>query len=272
MKRLIFSILVIVLLFTFAGCEESVPTTTTQPAIFSLWNLTINPTEVAPNETVIISLSIENIGGSQGSTDVVFNINMTEEETKNITLAAGESKDVTFSVTRGDAGKYGVNVWLEESIGGATIGQFGSFTVMLPVSIKIETTTSTWIDWEEPYDINGIIEEKLANVGFKIISEVDKPYDALLSVIYEETKGAWYDPAGNGTNIHCSLELRDNIGNLLFEKEIYASTPESVILWEGESLYSKALDDFEDKVYFIYLGEVIATELGFDDFIVPEQD
>lgn len=87
----------------------------------SVSNLTISPTEVAPNETATISVSVANAGGSQGSYDVVLNINGVQEETRTVTLAAGASESVTFSVTRGDAGTYAV-----------TIGSLsGSFTVLL---------------------------------------------------------------------------------------------------------------------------------------------
>ena len=241
----IWFILVAVLIFTFAGCAE--------PAAFSLSNLTIEP-EVAANETVTISVSVTNTGGSQGSHDVVLEINGTEEETKSVTLAAGDSEDVTFMVTRGDAGTYAVT----------TEGLSGSFTVMLPISIKIETTATTWREGE-PFDIYSAIEEQLVNKGIKVVSEAGEPYDAILYSEYAETKGGSYTGGGYGTNIRCNLELRDNIGNLLFEKTISGGTPSFVTLYPGQTLYSKALDNFRGKLYFKYLGEVIATNFGVGD-------
>lgn len=271
MKPLILSILIVsVLLLAACSTEiEPTPTTTTESAVFYTSNLTIEPAEVAPNETVTISVSITNTGGGQGSHDVVLVINDEEEEIKSVTLAAGDSEDVTFSVTRGDAGIHRVRIeWFERDYD-ATISLYDSFTVMLPVSIKIEAIASTWRDGEEPYDIYSEIEAKLANVGFKVVSEVGEPYDALLSVEYEESFGGAYTRGGSGTNIRCNLKLFDNIGNLLFENEIYASSPDSVVLREGKSLYDNTLQIFEGTFYFKNLGEVIATKLGFGNLEMP---
>ena len=236
--------LLVILLVSVGGCIA-------EPAVFSLSNLTIEPAEVAPNETVTISVSVANTGGSQGSHDVVLYINGVEEETKSVTLSAGDSTNVTFSVTKGDTGTYSVTIE----------GLSGSFTVVLPISIKIEATTSTWRD-AEPYDIYGAIEEKLESFGFKVVSKAGEPYDAILFVEYEETKGGSYTGGGYGTNIRCSLELRDNTGNLLFEKVISASTSYFVI---GKTLYADALNNFKSKLYFKYLGEMIATGFGMGD-------
>jgi len=210
-----------------------------------LSNLTVNPTEVKPNETATISVSVANTGGSEGNHDVVLIING-ETEAKSVTLAAGDSEDVIFFVTRADAGLYTVHV-ANEPIKDMS----GSFTVFLPVSIKIEANASSWREGG-PHYIYGIIETKLSNAGIKVVSEASELYDAVLSVEYEETQGASYFGGGFGTNIHCSLELHDKIGNLLFERTISASTPSFVTLKQYETLDMKAWANFNDKVYFKY--------------------
>jgi len=145
-------------------------------------------------------------------------------------------------------------------------------TAMLPISIKIGAIASTWRDGEEPYDIYAAIGEILASTGIKVVSEVDEPYDALLFVEYEETKGINFNNTDFGTDIDCSLELRDKIGNLLFRININGGTKVSsaglLLLYENETLYSKAIDDFKDEVYLEYLGQIIATGFGFGD-VVP---
>ena len=125
MKRIVSSLLILVLLVgaIVLGCPA--------PAAFSISNLTIQPVEVVSppvepvevvsNETVIISVSVANTGGSQGSYNVVLNINGAQEEVESVTIAAGASESVTFSVTREDAGTYEVSV----------DGLSGSFTVLL---------------------------------------------------------------------------------------------------------------------------------------------
>jgi Tol biopolymer transport system component len=80
------------------------------PAAFSVSNLSIEPVEVLPNDVVTISVSVSNTGGSQGNHNVILNINGVQEETENVTLAAGASQTVTFNITREDAGTYAVTV------------------------------------------------------------------------------------------------------------------------------------------------------------------
>jgi hypothetical protein len=94
------------------------------PAAFSASNLSINPAEVKPNSTVNITLSVANTGGTEGSHSVVLKINGVKEAEKGVTLAAGESQKVSFSVTKAEAGSYSVTVE----------GLSGSFTVVAPAA------------------------------------------------------------------------------------------------------------------------------------------
>ena len=73
-------------------------------------NLSIQPAEVQPNETVAITVSVANTGGTEGSYIAVLKINGVKEVEKSITIAAGGSEIVTFSVTREEAGSYSVVV------------------------------------------------------------------------------------------------------------------------------------------------------------------
>ena len=79
-------------------------------ANFSASNLSIQPAEVQPNEAVTITLSVANTGDTEGSYNAVLKINGAEEAEKIITLAAGESQSVSFSVTKEKAGSYSVDV------------------------------------------------------------------------------------------------------------------------------------------------------------------
>jgi len=93
------------------------------PAAFSASNLSIQPSEVQPKEAVTITLSVANTGGMEGSYAVVLKINDVKEAEKDVTVAAGSSQSVSFSVTREKAGSYSV----------AVNGLSGSFTVKEPV-------------------------------------------------------------------------------------------------------------------------------------------
>jgi hypothetical protein len=237
---------------TTASPTPTTTTTTIEPATFTVSDLVIEPKEIAPNEPVSISVIVANTGGSQGSFDVELYIHGVKEETKTTTLTAGDDEVVSFSVTRRDAGTYSVAIY----------GQTGSFTVMLPVALKIEVTSKTWREGEEPFDIYSAIEEKLVNTGIKVVTETSESYDATFYIEYEETKGGEYSGGEFGTNIHCNLQLLDNSGTLLFERTIVASTSYYVI---GKTLYYDAITNFQNKVHFKYLGDFVGTGFGFGD-------
>lgn len=94
------------------------------PAAFSVTNLSIYPAEVQPNEVVAIRISVANTGGEFGSYKVTLKINGVKEADKSVTIAAGSSKTVSFSVTREEAGTYSVDV----------DGLSGSFAVVVLVT------------------------------------------------------------------------------------------------------------------------------------------
>jgi hypothetical protein len=136
-------------------------------------------------------------------------------------------------------------------------------TPELNIKIKIEATASTWRGGE-PYDIYDAIWQKLEEAGFEVVPEESTDYDAILLVDYKEEVGGKYVgfPGGYGTDITCNLILEDKAGSTLFEKKISATT--SSYVKEGD-LYSNAIANFEAKLYFKYLGEIIASKFGVSD-------
>ena len=139
-------------------------------------------------------------------------------------------------------------------------------TPKLNISIKIEATASTWMEGEQPYDIYSAIKQKLEDAGFEVVPQESTVYDATLVTDYSEDKGRGYSitgvgpTIGYGTNITCILKLDTKTQGLIFEKRISASTPS-----KSSALYWDAVDDFEDEVYFKYLGGFIATKFGVGD-------
>jgi TolB protein len=101
------------------------PPTPPVPAVFSVSDLTIRPAEVKPEQTVTITVSVSNTGGTEGDYLVVLKINGVEEMEKSITVAAGKSTEVSFSVAKADASSY--NVVVDELS--------GSFTVVPPIPL-----------------------------------------------------------------------------------------------------------------------------------------
>ncbi|MBA7563940.1 hypothetical protein ES708_05602 [subsurface metagenome] len=92
---------------------------TVKPAAFSSSMLDISPLEVNIGETVTISLLVNNTGGKSGSYTVSLKIDGVKEADKSVTVDAGDSETVSFSVTKEETGDYSVEV----------DGLKGSFTV-----------------------------------------------------------------------------------------------------------------------------------------------
>ena len=108
---------------TFAIIGVVTPPPLPVPAAFLVSNLSVRPMEVQPEETVTIAVLLANTGGMEGSYTVVLKINGVKEIEKSVTVAAGESQVISFSMAKEDAGTYSVLV----------DGLSGSFTVVVPV-------------------------------------------------------------------------------------------------------------------------------------------
>jgi len=70
------------------------------PAAFTVSNLTVEPEQIAPGEVVIITVSVANTGGMEGSYTAILEVNGVREETQSISIAAGGTKRVDFTVSR----------------------------------------------------------------------------------------------------------------------------------------------------------------------------
>ena len=100
---------------------------TPPPAVFAVSSLSISPATVNIGETVTISLVVTNTGGKSGSYIVTLDINGVKEADETVTVAAGDSQEVSFSVTKEDAGIYSV-----------TVAELtGSFTVVAPAAFSV---------------------------------------------------------------------------------------------------------------------------------------
>lgn len=80
------------------------------PASFTVTDLTVTPTEVEVSEEVTVSVTVTNIGGTEGSYTLALEINGTVEETETLSLTGGAFTTVGFRVTREDPGNYTVRV------------------------------------------------------------------------------------------------------------------------------------------------------------------
>lgn len=96
--------------FTAFATVGAAPPLLPAPAAFSVTGLSIQPVGVEPNEPVTITVSVANTGGTEDSYSVVLKINGVKEAEKSVTVAAGSSEDVSFSVTREEVDSYSVTV------------------------------------------------------------------------------------------------------------------------------------------------------------------
>jgi hypothetical protein len=135
-------------------------------------------------------------------------------------------------------------------------------TPKLNISIKIEATASTWREGKEPYDIYGAIKQNLEETGFEVVPQESTSYDARMVVDYAERKGASYTGGGHGTDIKCNITLYDKTQDVIFEKEIYGTSP---VITSNLNFYLNSLEIFNYQLYFRYLGEFIAVEFGTGD-------
>ena len=102
-----------------AVSEEHTFTTLTKAAAFTSSRLSISPSAVYIGETVAIGVLITNSGDAAGRYTETLKIDGVVEATKEITLDAGASEEVTFTTAKDVAGTYSVEVG----------GLSGSFTV-----------------------------------------------------------------------------------------------------------------------------------------------
>ena len=94
----------------------------------------VTPEKVRVGETVTITADVANTGEAEGSYSVVLKINGVVEATKEITVNAGFSKEVTFIISKDVAGTYSVEV----------DGLTGSFTVKPVVPKPINWAVIVW--------------------------------------------------------------------------------------------------------------------------------
>ena len=97
------------------------------PGLFSVSALQVSPEKIDAGEEVTITVDVANPGDVAGSLEVALKVNGVVEETKEVTVSAGETRMVTFTVTRDEAGVYNVEV----------DGQTGAFEVTVPSGAPI---------------------------------------------------------------------------------------------------------------------------------------
>ncbi|MFC1931565.1 helix-turn-helix domain-containing protein [Chloroflexota bacterium] len=91
----------------------------TSPAEFTVSNLMISPAQADIAQSVTVSADIANSGDLSGSYEVILKVNNEVESTQKLKMAGRTTEKVTFTVIKGAAGSYTVDI----------NGQTGTFTV-----------------------------------------------------------------------------------------------------------------------------------------------
>lgn len=119
----------------FAILAKIVPSPSPALAEFKLSEFAINPAQMEVGEPVTISAIVQNTGELEGSYTLTLKINGEIEQSTEITLAGGESRQVSFTVVKDEPGTYAI----------AVDGLTGEFIVLAPASSPPWVSTYWWV-------------------------------------------------------------------------------------------------------------------------------
>lgn len=80
------------------------------PAVFNVADLVVSPQSVISGESVTISVWVPNTGGKEGIYNVILKVNNAKEDELSVTVPAGSTRQVIFTLLKEDAGSYIVDV------------------------------------------------------------------------------------------------------------------------------------------------------------------
>jgi len=86
------------------------PTAPASTGAFSTSDLTVSPASVKAGDMATVSVRVVNGGSAEASKTVILKINDQDEAQKNVTLAPGASKVVSFNVSKSAPGNYKVSI------------------------------------------------------------------------------------------------------------------------------------------------------------------
>ncbi|GAG14648.1 unnamed protein product, partial [marine sediment metagenome] len=81
-----------------------------RPAEFVISDLTLDPSEIEPGETVQISAKIANIGETTGTHTIELKIDGNTFETETVTLPGGSEQRLAYTISSEEEGTHTVNI------------------------------------------------------------------------------------------------------------------------------------------------------------------
>ena len=133
-KRLLQALLIGLIIFSVSGCTTPVePAEFTEPAEFEVSSLTVTPSEVVAGESVTVMVDIENVGGLEGTYTATLTVDKKVVDTKDITLDAGATEQVSFTSSLESAGTHTIE------LGGLT----ATATALKPAEFEVSSPVVT---------------------------------------------------------------------------------------------------------------------------------
>ena len=124
--------------------EPSPPAPKPAPAVFSPKSMSVLPAEVNPGEMVEIRVIVTNTGGEGGTHDVILKVNSVKEDSKTISLNAGESKEVSFTISRDKPGTYQIE---SDGLSGSFVVKEAVVKPVTPTPTPAPEVTEEGIQW-----------------------------------------------------------------------------------------------------------------------------
>lgn len=214
MKKIVIATIIMAL-----AVAPLVPTACAKPAEFEVNALNISPTEVVKGEPATVTIDVGNTGGSEGTYIATLTIDGVETESKEITLAAGSTETVVFTVTKDTPGTYRVE-----------LGELsGILKVLRPAEFKIGHLVIT-------PKLVLVGEPAIANVEITNVGEATDTLKAILKVDGVEVETKEVIILGGETKAvsfeviryiggDCAVEIDGATGNLCVAKLITYSSP-----------------------------------------------
>jgi hypothetical protein len=147
----------------FVPIERTYGLVVVVPASFDVSGLSITPSSVQVGESVLISVDVSNIGGQEGSYNVILNVNEVVEDEREVRLDVGGSTNIIFEYMPSVSGNYT-----------AVVGDLsGSFTVITR-EIEEPNTDSEDPDTDTGWRIPGFPVMSILLALFVISSVLNK--------------------------------------------------------------------------------------------------
>jgi len=190
-----------------------IPTSCAQPAEFELSSLNVSPPEVVEGEPTTVTADVRNVGESKGTYSANLRIDGVDTETKEVTVAAGATERVTFTVTRDISRTYRIEL----------DGLSGTLKVLKPAEFTISNLRIT----PDPVQVG---DQVTVTVSVKNTGDIEGTHTVCLTQGLKVTQRQDITLAGgtSGT-VSFTISHNDYSGNYVLEVDGLEATYKVVL-------------------------------------------